>query len=84
MELAKIEGEEIVIRVPLSTLESASQIVWDQRGYGDYKVSDLPTYAKAFVAALNNESENGTTLVHRALDGAACYALDQGCEGVEP
>ena len=84
MELAKIEGEEIVIRVPLAVLEAASTVVWDQRGYGAYRVTDLPTYAKALVGALNRESENGTTFVHRALDDAAVHALDQGCEGVEP
>ena len=84
MGLAKIEGEEIVIRVPLDVLEGASTVVWEQRGYGGYRVTDLATYAKELVSALNRESENGTTFVHRALDDAAVYALDQGCEGVEP
>ena len=70
--------------MPLDVLEGASTAVWEQRGYGAYQVTNLPTYAKELVSALNRESENGTTFVHRALDDAAVYALDQGCEGVEP
>lgn len=84
-ELANIEGEEIVIRVPLSALPAAAKVAWDEAfGFEEhtFAVDDVNTFAAEFVRELNAEDEEGTTLIHVALDKAAVNAVENGAEGI--
>lgn len=47
------------------------------------EVTDLNKFTKEFVKALEEEGEDGTTLVHRMIDLATQNAIETGCEGVE-
>lgn len=84
---ARIEGDQIVIRVPISTLpiafDACPDAPRDDKAEATYIVTDAPTFAKGIVHYLNDESEDGTTRIHRMLDSAMLEALEQGEEGVE-
>ena len=76
-----IEGEDIVIRIGIPPLMWALQheTVWESQ----FGITDPEAFSKAIVKALNEDDEEGTTLVHRMFDSAADAAMAQGCEGVE-
>lgn len=86
MEMACIEGDDIVIRVPIAALADAAKVAFDEQ-YGfeehDCRVSDPKQAAEAVVRALNDEDEEGTTPVHTLLDKAVISALEEGEEGFE-
>ncbi len=80
MELANIEGKEIVIRVKISALKTAFEA--HPNGLAeDYRLTSLKTVADSLVRRLNDEEEDGTTPVHRLFDAAFEEALEQGDEG---
>lgn len=82
----KIENDEIVIRCSIDTLA----IAWEMSPENEYDYDDgNPTpitneraFAEEVVNELNREEEDGTTLVHRALDRAMYMAVENGAEGV--
>lgn len=79
MELAKIEGDEIVIRVKIEALPCA--MAGSPLG-AEIHVTDAAVFAEEFVRALNDEDEVGTTLLHKAFDRAMANATESGCEGL--
>ena len=87
----KIENEELVIRIGISALAFAvrrgpyiDQIVMDQGGDEDaVKITDEGVFAQAILESLHDEEEDGSTRVHRMLDDAAEYSIENGCEGIE-
>jgi len=81
--LVNIEGDEIVIRVPIDALPEACAIAWESSlGEHGIAITDLPVFAKEFVRELRREEENGDTLVHKMLDRAAYMAANNGAEGL--
>lgn len=84
MSEAKIEGEDIVIRVAVSALPQVVEGAWTA-GYMEtrFKVTDAPTFAKELVSELNAESEDGTTAIHKMFDACINEAIEQGAEGIE-
>lgn len=80
MELAKIEGDEIVIRIKIDALPVA--MAGSPLGL-DWHVTDAAEFAKEFVHELNNEQEDGTTPLHVVFDKAMSSAIDNGCDGIE-
>ena len=87
---AERRGDWIVIAVSLDTLRHATENCPDLEYYpesgGDFVrpvVTDIGTFANEFVGALNNESEDGSTLVTRVFDAAIERAVEDGAEGVE-
>ena len=89
MDLAKIEGDELVIRLPMEVLITATTHCDDLATYdeekGDYRkveVTDPQAWMKAVVTELNSESEDGTTPVHIMFDKAFSEAAEQGAEGL--
>ena len=48
---------------------------------GEYKVTDPALFARSLLGELNEEKEDGTTLVHGLLDMAIEAAVDNGEEG---
>lgn len=84
--LARIEGNEIVIRVPISAIPFAAECM-DANLYGNqsptFRVSDLDAFASEIVLQLNCEEEDGSTPITQLLDNAMDQAIDSGCEGVD-
>lgn len=83
----KLEGAELVIRIPVDTLAFAAQAgeMWPQDDMMNPTafITDETTFAKEVVHALTKEEEDGTTLVHRMFDAAFTYITENGCDGVE-
>lgn len=90
MDMAKIEGDEIVIRLSLDTLVTATDACpafteqYDEAtdSYRRAEVADRAVWAREVVRELNSESEDGTTLVHLMFDKAFLQAAEQGAEGI--
>jgi hypothetical protein len=76
--MANIEGGEIVIRVPISTMQYAACGGLEQCRV---EVTDDLQAAKSVVRYLNDEDEEGSTLIHFALDKALTLAIENGEEG---
>jgi hypothetical protein len=76
--MAEIEGDEIVIRVPISTMQYAACGALEQCCV---EVTDDLQAAKGVVRYLNDEDEEGSTLIHFALDKALVLAVENGEEG---
>lgn len=53
---------------------------WDASYIPD-PADNFAEFGKAMVSALEDEEEDGTTLLHLAFDKAAINAMEQGCEG---
>lgn len=87
--LAKIEGDEIVIRLPIAAIPFAASVAFtecnydlDDDGEPKMEVSDADAFAPYLVTALSADSEDGTTPVHQLLDRMIVAACEQGAEGV--
>lgn len=57
--------------------ESASQ------EWVEPEITDADQFAAAVLAELKSEEEDGTTLIHRAMDGAIINAIENGAEGIK-
>jgi len=71
-----------VIRIGIPLLMHALQEgpAWPE----EFRVTDPMAFAKAIAFHLqNDEEEDGTTAIHRALDEAAIHAIENACDGVE-
>lgn len=81
---AVIENNCIVIRLPLSSLQTAIDGAWALNTLSPrYKITNQTEFAKDLVAALNDEDEQGTTPIHRMADAAINSAVEQGAFGIE-
>jgi hypothetical protein len=79
-----IEQNEIVIRIPFDYLKHASEThenFQDDAGDNRLVVEQVDTFAREVATALQEESDDGTTLVHTALDDAIFQAIENGAEG---
>lgn len=86
MSLARIEGDDVVIRVPIAALAEEHVIpsdLLDSEFRPKVRVTDAAAFAADFVHALNAEAENGDTMVHRLLDQAFTLAVGEGSEAVD-
>lgn len=86
----EVVGDELVIRVPVSTLAKATEIMLpdllmiDPSEYPEpVKVTDPLEWAEAVVDALTEEEEDGTTRINRMFDEAFKHASEQGADGIE-
>jgi len=81
MGLAKLEGDEIVIRIPKDAMRACFDFALD-RAFGDhnYNISEEAVFIKEFIYELNREDDTGETVLHRALDAAIVTAVENGCE----
>lgn len=80
MNHAKIEGDQIVIRVPIAELSGAAFQGLDQVGCKEGDGMNYADLARDIVAEMNAESEDGTTLVHAMLDRAVIEASERGAD----
>ena len=47
------------------------------------EITDPDKFARAILTAIQDESDDGTTLIHMALDTAAMNAIENGAEGIK-
>ena len=80
MDLANLEGDEIVIRIPVGGLSGAAYEGLAAVGCEEGDDMDYECLARDLVSQLNSESEDGTTPVHNMLDQAVIEASEQGAE----
>lgn len=87
---AEIIGGGIVIRVGVDTVAWAGAHhpdLWDgnaETADGPYiKVTDPAAFAREVALALENEREDGSSILSDALDAAVLQAIEDGCEGVD-
>lgn len=78
-----IKAGRLEISIGIETLMHAVKAGPVGEAIPHLRVTDAQAYAREIVRALKDESEDGTTVVHRMLDAAAMEAIDQGAEGVE-
>ncbi len=85
----KIVCGVLTITIGISTLAFATHMNGEFDAYdgeaGDFlrtTITDEAVFAKEVAHVLNEEEEDGTTLVHLMLDKAAGLAIEQGAEGV--
>jgi hypothetical protein len=82
--LAVLRGDTIVITADLSQIGLCFDMALNQDpNTPDLVISDKAEFANELVYALNDEKENGDTLVHEMLDEAIRKAVDGGAFGVE-
>ena len=86
-----IEDGEVVIRIGVGVLRTAAEAYEgfsDGEGEKVLRIFDPARFAEAIVRELQDEEEDGTTLVHVMFDKAFHHAVDMGdalgCEIVEP
>jgi hypothetical protein len=89
-DLARLEGDDIVIRVPLSAIPFAAEVAFgeanydcDEFGFPRMVVTAVRTFAYGMLRELNREAEDGSTPIHLLLDKAIIGAAEQGTEGLE-
>lgn len=81
---AVIKNGEIVIRVPIDYLPVIVEGSWALNALDiRYKITDAALFADDLVAALNDEDEVGSTVIHNMFDKAINEAINQGAEGIE-
>lgn len=81
-EYAKIEGEDLVIRIPKADLPHAAYLGLEYFNIGPLTKLDWDALAEDIVSELNVDDEDGTTLVHRALDRALINAGENGSAAI--
>lgn len=85
----KVVGEHIEISIGIRALAFAAENhpgFWDGESGLDVpniKITDMQEFALAVADAINEEAEDGGTLLTRMLDDAIAKAVESGCEGVD-
>ena len=85
-----IEDGVLVMQIGVECLAHAIKLNPDLTEYDDKtgewiepEITDADKFAAEVLMALKEESEDGTTLVHIAIDTAAMNAIENGAEGVK-
>lgn len=82
---AAIEKGCIVIRLNTKSLPMAVSGACDLMTIeGDWQVTNVAKFAREVVRELNEEDEDGTTLIHEMFDAAFNQVIEQGGEGISP
>lgn len=77
----QIEGSEIVLRLPLETLKHCTDHHPELEG--EVAITHLAKFAEDVVLALEEEEEDGTTVLMKSIDIAIVKAVENGSEGCE-
>lgn len=79
---AVIEGDHIVIRIPLAELPGIVENAGDARGKRLELVDDSDWFPHFVVGEINNVEEDGGTLVDRMLDVVVWALVDGEYDGI--
>ena len=84
-----IEDGVLIMQIGVEVLAKAVKLNPDLAEYDEKsedwvepKITDADAFARAVLAAVKEESDDGTTLIHLALDTAAMNAIENGAEGI--
>lgn len=84
-----IEDGVLIIQIGVDCLANAVKLnpeltEFDDAGnWVEPEITDADTFAIEVMRELGAESEDGTTLVHLAIDTAAMNAIENGAEGIK-
>lgn len=84
MSFARIEGDEIVIRIPIEAIPIALEVYCETHidpADEYYRVVDLPTVAEEFIIAFNREENDDR--FSNMLDDTLCQMIEGGGFGME-
>lgn len=85
----EVVGEKIIFEIGVDILKVAAFMhpnFWDGESGTDVpniRVTDPMIFAREVVRQVNDEDEDGSTLLTRMLDEAMKQAVEDGCEGVD-
>lgn len=85
----KAVGGDIEMGIGMKVLGFAAENhpdFWDGESGIDVpniKITDRQEFARSVADAINDEAEDGSTLLTRMLDAAIAKAVEDGCDGVE-
>jgi hypothetical protein len=80
---AVIEGDSIVIRVPIDALQFVLDGSDPYHDIADrYSVTKKKVFAKEICRSINREDERGDSPFHKMFDAAMEHAISNGCEGI--
>lgn len=85
----KATGGDIEIGIGMKVLAFAAANhpdFWDGESGIDVpniKITDVQEFALEVAHAINDEAEDGSTLLTRMLDAAIAKAVESGCDGVD-
>lgn len=84
LKIRVVDGR-LVISIGVETLAIAAKYsnFFDDPTMKELEILDAEAFAREIARQLAREEEDGTTLVHHALDKAAELAVENGAEGVE-
>lgn len=80
---AKIEGDEIVIRLDIKALQIIASGGWACNALPPLEITDGALFADDLCRALNYEDEQGTTPIHRLFDKGINQAVENGALGCD-
>lgn len=89
MTICRIREGRITIVIPKKVLRFATEQhpeFWDGETGEDQpnvKIDDLDSFTKEVERAINDEREDGSTLLTDMLDKAIKSAVEDGCEGID-
>lgn len=77
-QILKVElvNDKVEISIGIDVLAFATEYGCEVNIGGGFTVTDKEGFAKNIVSQLNDEAEDGTTLVHRMFDKAAMEVLE--------
>lgn len=88
--ICKIEGDDLVIRIPVSAIATAAEYILPDllqidpmRCEHPVKVTDQVVWADEVVDTLLEEDEIGQTRITKMFNQAFLHALEYGAEGIE-
>lgn len=87
--LCRIVKGQIVVTVGKKVLRFATEQhpeFWDgdsSDSEPNIKIEDVDVFMKEVVNSINNEREDGSTLLTDMLDAAVKGAIEDGCEGID-
>lgn len=73
-DLAKVEGDEVVIRIPISTLAQGAI-------YSGVVVTDAIAFAPHFAREMNAEGMDEETFLNKVMDAACLRAAESDAPG---
>ena len=87
----QIKNNNLVITISLDTLATAFELSDYNNSFDDklndfkqaFKVTNKVLFAKEVILALEDEEEDGTTLLHQLFDKATENAVENGALGIE-
>lgn len=75
MDLAKVEGDEIVIRVPITALPDAAE-------HSGLAVTDAEALAPCFARELNAEGTDEDLFLNKVMDAALVRCVENDDPGI--